>query len=95
MKFKNANHFPSIPKSYKGTLPNGELFKIPWPNNIPFGSFYQSVVRFHEANGMTAPDAATVEDYICHQLPSHWCVGNEVYIAPAPARAPCKGCGRW
>lgn len=96
MKFKNPNHFPAIPKSYKGTLPNGEEFKVVWRNNVPFGVFYGEVVRFHNDNGMTPPDAAFIEDYICRRLPNHWCVGNDVFIAPAPVAKPCAGCGkRW
>lgn len=94
VKFKNPAHIPAIPKSWRGTLPNGEAFKIPWPNSIPYGSFYQQVVKFHTDNGMAIPSSADVENAMCQQMPAHWCVGNEVFIAPAPAVKPCAGCGR-
>lgn len=92
---KDPSHVPSTGKSWSGTLPNGDPFRIPWDSvRQPYGSFYSQVVRFHTDNNLPIPSDAEVQAKICSQLPKHWCVnGGENYVPPAPARIPCPGCG--
>lgn len=93
-KFRTPGHVPCTPKSWRGTLSNGEAFKIAWPCSEPFGGFYSRVVKFHNDNGLAVPSVEVVMDAMCTQMADHWCVGEEVYIAPAPVVKPCPGCGR-
>jgi len=95
MKFKNPNSVPCTPKSWRGTLPNGEPFKLAWDCREPYGVFFSRVTRFHSDNGMEPPTSEAVVDAICRQLPRHWCVDDSYYVAPAPVVRGCKGCGRF
>lgn len=94
MKFKNPNSVPCTPKSWRGTLPNGEPLKIPWDCREPYGTFYSRIVRVYNDNGMEPPTSEAVVNAMCAQMASHWCVDDSVYIAPAPVVKPCAGCGR-
>lgn len=93
MRFRDQNRVPATPKSYRYIF-NGEEYRVAWPPTVPWHSFYNTVKTFQERNGHTVSSVEAVEDYICRQIPSGWCVGNDVYRPPAPARKPCGTCGR-
>jgi hypothetical protein len=90
-KFVDANHLPSIPKSY--TFP-GTNFRVVWGNNITWNMFYADVVRVATANGIPVPSMEVVEDDVCDRFPKGWCTGEPNYRPPALQQsAPCRSCG--
>lgn len=98
LRFQNPNGLQVIPRSYYGTLPNGEKFRIVWNNAIQsWESFYATVRSTLSANSVTnLPSEADVMDFICRHVPQG-CVGDPPDFTPVYTQhntGECSSCGK-
>lgn len=100
MRFLNPNGMQNMPRSYRGTLPNGSSFRLPWDSaTVAWPNYYASLVTFLQQNGVTAiPSESDVQDFICQSAPQG-CIGDPNFHAPAQHQAhsqtiPCSTCGK-
>lgn len=97
MRFKDPNHLPAQPVSWR-TEHNGRYMRVPWNSGVSWESFYGTVVKFTQDNGIDTPTEAEVQNVICSQYRQSgvWCTSDQTFHRPAsvPRRPGCKTCGR-
>lgn len=93
MRFQNPNGLQRIPRSYFGTLPNGQSFRILWDNAIQsWESYYDGLRKTLESNGVSPiPSAEDVQDFMCQHV-TQGCVGQPPDELPRQAVQPSGGC---
>lgn len=78
LKFKNRDHLPATPKSWKA--PNGT--KIAYDSvRQTWEQFVSRVYQYCDANGVAKPSEDELEDHICHQMSSWACIDASAYRA--------------
>lgn len=99
MRFINPQGMQSMPRSYRGILPNGNAFRLPWDSaTVAWSNYYQSLRTFLSQNGVTAlPSEADIMDFMCQSAPQG-CTGDPTFhAAPFHQQAttiPCSTCGK-
>ena len=100
MHFADPDHLQVIPRSYVGTLPNGEPFRRLWQNHLqPFNAYFTDLIGFLSANGVNPlPSEADVQAQMCSRVPQG-CVGASTVGQFVNADSPrptggCSSCGQ-
>jgi hypothetical protein len=100
MRFIDPTRMPSIPRSFRGTLPNGSPFRLLWDSGtVVWSNYYQSVRSFLSSNGVTnLPSEEEIQNFMC-QGASAGCTGDPNFHAPSQVaqthhHQPCSTCGK-
>ena len=97
-RFKNPNSLPVAPAVWKDPVTgHREEYRA---SLQPFDSFLSRVWDYCDRNGRERPTREAIENELCGQWPSIWCVGEgwhqpERAMAATTQRASgCKTCGK-
>ncbi len=97
-RFKNVNSLPVAPAKWRDPA-NGHTEEFR-PSTQPFSSFLSRVWDYCDRNGRERPTQEAIENELCGQWPSIWCV-DPSYFTPTRAAAVttersggCRACGK-
>ncbi len=93
-RLKNPNSLPVAPAIWKDPV-NGHKEEFRSATQ-PFSAFLSRVWDYCDRNGRQRPSQEAIENELCGQWPSIWCVGEGYHRATVTtARAGgCRSCGK-
>lgn len=98
MRFINPDYMNCMPRSYRGTLPNGSPFRLLWDGcTVRWANYYASVVKFMQDNGAPVPSEEDVQDFMCRSAPQGCTADTSFHAQPnshQPSFQPCSTCGK-